>query len=291
MSLHRTTGEKVFGVFNIIFMFFLMFVTLYPLWYVLVASISSPIAVARGVVTFWPVGFELASFIRVVNMPNIWTSYLNTIFYSVVGTAFSMLLTILGGYALSKRRLRGRKLLMFFVLFTMWFGAGMVPTFLNFRNLGLYDTRLGIILCYSVNVMNVILMRTFFENVPESMEESAIIDGANDWTVLLRIYLPLSVSALATLTMFYFVGRWNSFFWSMLLLKDQTKVPLQVLLRRLIVEVSYTVNEAIDMSADTMTEKTIVFATIVISIIPMLVLYPFIQRFFVKGIMIGAIKG
>ena len=291
MSIHRTTGEKIFNVFNILFMFVLMFVTLYPLWYVVVASISSPIAVARGVVTFWPVGFELASFIKVANMPYIWTSYLNTIFYSVVGTAFSMLLTILGGYALSKPRLRGRKFLMFFILFTMWFGAGMVPTFLNYRSLGLYDTRLGIILCYSINTMNVILMRTFFENVPDSMEESAIIDGANDWTVLIKIYLPLSVSALATLTMFYFVGRWNSYFWSMLLLKDQAKVPLQVLLRRLIVEVSYTVNEAMDMSADVMTEKTIVFATIVISIIPMLILYPFIQRFFVKGIMIGAIKG
>ena len=291
MAVHRTTGEKVFGVFNIIFMIGLMSITLYPLWYVVVASISSPIAVARGVVTFWPVGFELASFNKVANMPYIWTSYLNTIFYSVVGTAFSMLLTILGGYALSKSRLRGRKFFMFFILFTMWFGAGMVPTFLNYRNLGLYDTRLGIILCYSINTMNVILMRTFFENVPDSMEESAIIDGANDWIVLIRIYLPLSVSALATLTMFYFVGRWNSYFWSMLLLKDQAKVPLQVLLRRLIVEVSYTVNEAVDMSADVMTEKTIVFATIVISIIPMLVLYPFIQRFFVKGIMIGAIKG
>jgi len=291
MSVKRSPSEKVFTVFNSLFMVFIMFVTLYPLWYVAIASISSPVAVARGVVSFWPVGFELASFRKVASMPNIWSAYGNTIFYSVVGTAVNMIFTILGAYPLSKKRLRGRKLFMFFILFTMWFGAGMIPTFLNYKNLGLYDSRLGIILCFAISTYNVILMRTFFENVPESMEESAIIDGASDWVVLFRIYLPLSVSAIATLTMFYFVGRWNAYFWSMLLLKDQTKVPLQVLLRRLIVQVSFNTNEAMDMSANELTEKSIVYATIVISVVPMLALYPFIQKFFVKGIMVGAIKG
>jgi putative aldouronate transport system permease protein len=289
--MKRSSGEKVFSVFNIFFMIILMLVTVYPLWYVLVSSFSSPVAVAAGWSALWPVGFTLASFHKVITMPNIWMAYGNTVYYSVVGTVLSMVLTILGGYALSKKRLVGRKFFMFVILLTMWFGAGMIPTYLNFKDLGLLDTRLGVLLCYAISTFNVILMRTYFENVPDSMEESAKIDGANDWRILLNIYLPISVPALATLTMYYFVGRWNSYFWSMLLLKTQSLVPLQVLLKRLIVEVSFTVNDAVDMSANTMTEQTIIYATIVIAVIPMLVLYPFIQKYFIKGIMVGAIKG
>ena len=287
----RSLGEKIFNIFNILFMIFLIFVTLYPLWYVLIASFSSPIEVARGNVVIFPRGFDLSALKTVINTNNIWTSYANTIFYSVAGTAVSMVFTLLAAYPLSKRRLKGRRVLMFFLLFTMWFGAGMMPTFQNFRNLNLLDNRLGIILCYSVATFYVILLRTFFESIPDSMEESAKIDGANDWRILFSIYLPLSVPALATLTMYYFVGRWNSFFWSMLLLRDQSKIPLQVLLRRLIVEVSAVAQSNEDLSGSILTEKPVVYSTIVISVIPMLILYPFIQRFFVKGIMVGAIKG
>ncbi|MCL2461356.1 MAG: carbohydrate ABC transporter permease [Defluviitaleaceae bacterium] len=291
MAVNRTKGERVFGIFNILIMLILIFVTLYPLWYVLIASFSNPTAVARGLVIFWPSGFESASYKAVASTPYLWSSYGNTIFYSVAGTAVSMVLTILGAYPLSKKRLKGRKFFMFVILFTMWFGAGMMPTYLNFRNLGLLDNRIGVILAFAVNTFWVILMRTFFESVPDSMEESAKMDGANDFTILVRIYMPLAVSAIATLTLFYFVGRWNSYFWSMIMLQDQSKVPLQVLLRRLIVQVSYTVNESVDRSLTTMTDQTVVYATIVVSVLPMLVLYPFIQRFFVKGIMVGAIKG
>ena len=289
--MSRSNGEKIFNVINIMFMLVLMIVMLYPLYYVVIASISQPVAVSMGTVTVWPQGLALDSFKKVISMDNIWTAYGNTIFYSVVGTAISMFLTVLGGYPLSKRRLKGKKVITLFILVTLWFNAGMMPTYLNFQNLGLLDTRLGILLCFAVNTFNVILMRTFFENVPDSMEESAKMDGANDWTILTRIYLPLSVPALATLTMYYFVGSWNSYFWSMLLLRDQSLVPLQVLLKKLIVEVSYNTNEAIDMSATVMTEQTVVYATIVVAVIPMLLMYPFIQRFFVKGIMVGAIKG
>lgn len=286
-----TKGQKIFQVFNFFIMAAVCLITLYPLWYTIIASFSDPLAVSTGSVTVWPVGFELASFQKVFGMDNIWTAYGNTVFYSVVGTVINMVLTILGAYPLSKRRLKGRRLFMLFILITMWFNAGMMPSFLNYRDLGLYDTRAAILLCGAVDTFNVILMRTFFENVPDSMEESAKLDGANDWRILVNIYLPLSVPAIATVTMYYFVGRWNSYFWSMLLLKDQSKVPLQVLLKKLIVEVSYTVNEAVDMSASVMTEQTIVYATIVIAVLPMLILYPFLQKFFVKGIMVGAIKG
>jgi putative aldouronate transport system permease protein len=289
--LKRAKGEKIYTAFNGVFMVSLCFVTIYPLWYVIIASFSTPLSVSRGVVTLLPHGFELASFKKVFEMKNIWSSYGNTIFYSTAGTLFSMALTILGAYALSKPQLVGRRLFMFLIMLTMWFSAGMMPSFINFKNLGLLDSRLGIILCGAVSTFNVILMRTFFENVPDSLELSAKIDGANDWQILLMIFLPLSVPALATITMYYFVGRWNSYFWQMILLTDQTKVPLQVLLRRLIVEVSYTVNEYGDVSAGQMTEQTIVYATIVVAVIPMLILYPFIQKYFIKGVMVGAIKG
>lgn len=289
--MKRSLGEKTFGVFNAFFMILLMFFTIYPLWYVLVSSVSSPIAVAAGWTALWPYGITFASYLKVASIPNIWISYANTVFYSVVGTAISMAFTVLGGYALSKKRLVGRKFFMGIIMITMWFGAGMIPTYLNFKNLGLLDTRLGVLLCSAISTFYVILMRTYFENVPDSMEESAKIDGANDWRVLISIYLPISVPALATLTMYYFVGRWNTYFWPMLLLKTQSLVPLQVLLKRLIVEVSFTVNDAVDMSANTMTEQTIIYATIVMAVIPMLILYPFIQKYFIKGIMVGAIKG
>lgn len=290
MSVNQTKGEKIFGVINLFIMIIVMFITLYPLWYVFIASFSNPMDVTRGLVVLWPSGFELSSYIKVLNTPNIWTSYGNTIFYSVIGTATSIVLTVLGAYPLSKKRLRGRKFFMLLCLLTMWFNAGMLPTLLNFRNLGLADSRLGIILCYSVSTFYVILMRTFFENVPDSMEESAKIDGASDWSVLLNIYVPLSIPALATISLYYFVGRWNSYFWSMILLQDQGKVPLQVILRRLIVEVSNTATDS-DFVPTELSEKTFIYATIVFSVVPMLMMYPYIQRFFVKGIMVGAIKG
>lgn len=289
--MKQTQGQKVFAVFNILFMLLLCVLTIYPLWYVLISSFSNPLKVAMGDVVLLPSGFELASYRKVFSMKNIWTSYGNTVFYSVFGTAISMVLSILGAYPLSKRGLGGRRFISLLVLFTMWFNAGMMPNFLNFKSLGLYDKRIGILLCGAIDTFNVILLRTFFENVSPSMEESAKIDGANDWRVLLSIYLPLSLPAIATVTMYYFVGRWNSYFWSMLLLKDETKIPLQVVLRKLIVDVSYNVNEARDMSSSVMTEQTVVYATIIVAVIPMLVLYPFIQKFFVRGIMVGAVKG
>lgn len=289
--MRLSKGEKIFQVINYLFMLLVCFIAIYPLWYTLIASFSDPVAVATGVVKFWPKGLELAAYKRVLGESDIWISYGNTVFYSVVGTLASMILTTLGAYALSKQRLYGRRVINFIIMISMWFGAGMMPMFRNFNELGLYDTRLAIILCGTINTFYVILLRTFFENVEQSMEESAKIDGASDWCILRNIYLPLSKPAVVAIALYYFVGRWNSYFWSMLLLKDQNKIPLQVVLRRLIVEVSFNINNAVDTSANNMTEQTFIYATVVIAVIPMLILYPFIQKFFTKGIMVGAIKG
>jgi len=298
MNIKRTTGEKVFNVFNICFMILLIIITVYPLWYVIIASVSNPISVARGVVTIIPDNFELDAFRNVFSQTQwfegreinvIWTAYGNTIFYTVVGTLVNMIFTVLAAYPLSKMRLRGRKLITLFFLFIMWFAPGMIPNFFNFDRLGLLNTRTALIFAFAINPFWLILMRTFFENIPSEMEESARIDGANDGVVLTRIYLPLSTAAIATLTMFYFVARWNAFFWAMLLLRDPTLVPLQVVIRRVIVEAAFAA-EHIDV-ADNVSIQTIIYATIVVAVIPMLALYPFIQKFFVRGIMVGAIKG
>jgi len=290
--MRRSRGEKIFGVFNIFIMCVIIFITLYPFWYVIIASFSNPVDVSRGEVVFTPSGFTLTSIRHVLGMDEVWRGYLNTIFYAVVGTAVTMTLTIMGAYPLSRRRLRGRKIFMIFILITMWFSAGMVPHFLNFRSIpGMIDGRFTMLFVFAINTFHVILLRTFFENVPDSMEESAKMDGANDITILTRIFMPLSVPALAAITLFSFVGRWNAWFWAQLLLRNPNYIPLQVVLRRMIVEAHFSATETADFSMFELTEQTVIYATIVVAVIPMLIVYPFVQKFFVRGIMVGAIKG
>ena len=176
-------------------------------------------------------------------------------------------------------------------MFPMWFGAGMMPTYLNIRNLHLLNTRTGIILMGLMTTWNLILMRSFFDSIPVEMDESAKLDGANEFILFKDIYLPLSGAAIATISLYYFVTRWNSYFWAMILLTDEKKIPLQVVLKKLIVEMNVNFSEATNIDYTVTSRETSIFATIMISVIPMLVIYPFIQKYFVKGIMIGAVKG
>lgn len=289
--MNTKAKDRLFTICNTIFMIILALIVLYPIWYVLIASFSEPMKVANGSVMFLPKGFELSSYKKVFTSAHIWSSYGNTILYAVAGTALNMGLTILGAYPLSKKVLPFRRVFTFVILLAMWFNAGMMPTFLNYKSLGLYDTRVAVLLCGAINTFNLILLRTFFENVPAEVEESAKIDGANDWTILRRIYLPLSKPALITVTMYYFVDRWNGYFWSMLLLKDQNKIPLQVLLKKLIVEIANSSANSADVVTSTINQQTMIYATIVIAILPMIIIYPFFQKYFSKGVMVGAIKG
>ena len=287
--IKRSIGEHIFDTINIILLILVAIITLYPFWYTLVASISNPDAVAAGNVVLWPIGFEMASYIKVSEIPYIWNSYGNTIFISVVGTAVNIILTICGAYPLSKLRLRGRKFFTWIMLITMWFNAGMMPTYLNLKNLGMLNSRFTLIIAWAISAFYVVLMRTYFESISDSLEESAKIDGANDWVVLLKIYLPLSVPALMTISLYYFVDRWNAFFWAMVIIRDEWKVPLQVLLRKLIVQTQMT-SETVDLSSEAMNQQTVIYATIMVATIPMIAVYPFVQKFFVKGIMVGAVK-
>lgn len=286
-----TIGEKIFSVINVIFMLLLVFITVYPIWYVLIASLSSGSAVSSGKVIFWIKDFTFEAYRQIFGTKNLLLSYGNTIFYSVVGAAASMICTLLAAFTLSIRDLPFKKALTLLFMFPMWFGAGMMPTYLNIRNLHLLNTRTGIILMGLMTTWNLILMRSFFDSIPVEMDESAKLDGANEFILFKDIYLPLSGAAIATISLYYFVTRWNSYFWAMILLTDEKKIPLQVVLKKLIVEMNVNFSEATNIDYTVTSRETSIFATIMISVIPMLVIYPFIQKYFVKGIMIGAVKG
>ena len=286
-----TMGEKIFNVVNHIFMVLLVILTIYPVYYVLIASLSSGSAVSMGKVIFWIKDFTFEAYRQIFRTKNLLTSYGNTIFYAVFGTLASMICTTMAAFTLSIRDLPFKKSLTLLFVFTMWFGAGMMPTYINIRNLHLLDTRTGIILHGLVLTWYLILMRSFFESIPSEMSESAKIDGANEFLLFKDIYLPLSGAAIATIGLYYFVMRWNSYFWAMILLTDEKKIPLQVVLKKLIVDMNVNFSEATNIDYSVTSRETSIFATIMISVIPMLVIYPFIQKYFVKGIMIGAVKG
>ncbi|KKI90226.1 sugar ABC transporter permease [Bacillus sp. SA1-12] len=266
-------------------------ICIYPFIYVLSASISSSDAVLRGDVLLFPKDITFEAYKRVLEEPGIWVAYGNTIFYTVVGTVFSMFITVCGAYPLSRKRLKGRSFFAFFIAFTMWFNAGIIPTYLNLKELALLDTRTAIIVGFAVSTFLVFIMRSFFQSVPDSLEESAKVDGANDLQILWKIFLPLSKPALITVGLFYAVSRWNGYFWSMIVLNDESKIPLQVLLKKLVVDMS--VKEQMANSLDTTSQysaETVIYATIIVSIIPIVLVYPYLQKYFVKGTMIGGIK-
>ncbi|RAV05471.1 carbohydrate ABC transporter permease [Paenibacillus sp. YN15] len=293
MNISR--GEKQFRIVNYGFLAILALLTLYPFVYVLSASLSSSAAVASGEVVLLPKEMTLNAYQKVISQKGIWLAYANTVFYTLVGTLVNLLFTVLGAYPLSKRRLAlggAVSMLIAVTLFINMSGSfGMIPFYLNLRDFGLLDSRLGVIIAFAVSTFYVFLMRTFFQSVPEALEEAAKVDGANDWQVLWRIYLPLSVPSLTTIGLFYAVGRWNSYFWSMIMLQDESKLPLQVLLRKLIVEMKLT-EEMLNVGdiAAGISKETIIYATIIVSILPVVLVYPFIQGYFVKGMIVGAIK-
>ncbi|MFI3227115.1 MAG: carbohydrate ABC transporter permease [Clostridia bacterium] len=284
----KSRGEKIFEICVHILLILIAFVTLYPFLYVFMASISSGKAVAEGSVYFLPVNVTFDAYKELVGRTEIWSGYKNSIYYTVFGTIISMFISICGAYPLSKSYLKGSKVILFLVVFTMWFQAGIIPQYLNFINLNMRN-EWGVLIGLSVSTFNVILLINFFKAVPRALEEASSIDGASDLQVLLHIYLPLSKPALATIALFYGVNRWNGYFWSMLLLQDETKYPLNVWLKSWIVQ-----NNAITETGTTITAtysaETFIFATIIIAVIPIMIIYPFIQKYFVSGVMIGAVK-
>ena len=275
MKIKQSMGEQIFDIVNGLIMVVLVIITLYPLLYVLFVSFSVPGEYMRygGNLLWRPLGFSLASYQEVFRNPNIWSGYRNTLFIVVVGLTFNMVFTISGAYVLSRPQLMLRRFLSLFTLFTMYFSGGMIPTYLNVRNLGLAGSIWSLIIPVSVNTFNLIIMRTAFEGVPQSLEESAKIDGASQLTILVRIMIPQVVP-----TMIY--------------IRKRELYPLQLILREMIIQNSAAASMNLSAADDSaMIGETIKYATIVVATAPILCLYPLLQRFFVKGVMVGAVKG
>jgi putative aldouronate transport system permease protein len=278
-------------VLKVAFLVFMVIITIYPFIYMISVSLSGKLSVMRGEVYLFPKDFSLEAYKFVFRDKRIYTAYKNTIIYVVLGTFTSMLLTTLGAYALSKKnRLFGYKFFNILIVITMFFGGGMIPKFLVVNALGLIDKIWAIILPSSVGAWNLFVMRSFFLNYPEEIEQSGSIDGLNDLGILFYLVLPTSTAILATMSLFHAVGYWNSFMEPYLYLRSESKWPLQVILRSIVLQgTSLDIEYAGGQSE--VYEDSLKFATIIVSVVPIVCVYPFLQKYFVKGVMIGSIKG
>lgn len=286
-----SNGEKIFACINYAFLTLLVIITLFPLLNVIALSFSGNNAILSGKVNLIPVDFNLGAYQNIISDGNVFRALGNTVFVTVAGTALSMFFTIMCAYPLSKKRLKGRKFFNWIILFTMLFHGGMIPTFILVKNLGIMDTYWALWFPPMVSVYNMIILRTSFEGIPDSLEEAASIDGANTPYILFRIVLPISLPILATLTLFYAVGLWNSYMHPLLYITSADKQVLMVKLMQTLSNVTDAILESEGVRDDNLTPEAIKSATIVVATVPIMCVYPFLQKYFVKGVMVGAIKG
>ena len=289
-------GDRIFLFIVYILVFAIVLVALYPLVYVVSCSFSDPTAVGSGKVWLLPVDFTLIGYKRVFQEQAIMTGYLNTIFYTFVGTIINLIVTVPCGYTLSKSTLPGRGVLMTFFMITMYFGGGMIPTYLLVQKLGLYNTRTVLLILGAFSTYNCIICRTFFSGLPKELEEAAAIDGCSVYRCFLQIVLPTSQALLGVMVLYFAVGHWNSYFSALMYINKDEYKPLQLVLRRLLVEMQSSAAMLDSATAEYATEQyqlaqLLKYAVIVVSSIPMMILYPFLQKFFAKGVMIGSVKG
>jgi putative aldouronate transport system permease protein len=286
-------GEKVFHVLNNLFMVLLIIIMLYPFWYVAMYSISDSKLAAGGGLFFVPRGFSLASYQLVLGNTSFLSGFKASFIVTVAGTILSVFFTATTAYAISKKRLRGKNLFSFLILFTMLFNGGLVPSYLVVKNLGMLDTYWALILPNLIGAWNILVMRSFFTGIPDELEEAAKIDGAGDITIFFRIVLPLSKAALATIGLFTAVYYWNDFFSTILYITDKNKWALQAVLRDIVNNTSSALQSqgvAIGYQQN-VSENTVKMASIIVATLPILIIYPFIQKYFAKGAMIGSVKG
>lgn len=275
-----------------IFLAMTVFACLYPFLNVLAYSLSGYNAVLSQKVTFYPIDFNLSAYRQILGRTQIWISMRTTVLVTLMGTATSLLLTLFAAYALSRDYLPGKKIFSGLILFTMYFSGGMIPTFLVVKGLHMYDTLSALFVPQAVNVFNFIVMRTFFRELPKSLEEAAKIDGASEIQVMTRIVLPLSMPIMATMALFYAVGYWNSYFEALLYIQDPDKYTLQLRLRSLLFgEELNTSGRSLEGVGTEVMSQSLKMATVAVSTIPILIVYPWLQKYFVKGVMLGSIKG
>jgi len=296
--IKRGLGDRGFDVVNTIFLVAIVVIIGYPLWFIAVASISNPDAVNSGQVWLWPVDLTLDGYKRVFEESSIWTGYRNTIVYTLIGVAVHLAITLPCAYALSRKETAGRIAITWYILFTMLFNGGMIPTYLVVKDLGLLDTLWAVVLPGATGAWAILVGRAFFkQTVPDELTESARVDGANDFQIFFRIAIPLSAPIIATLALFHGVGLWNEYFKALIYLSDREKYTLQLILRELLIvtEGAGGDGEATAGSADAIAEQLriaslIKYAVMIVASLPLLIIYPFLQRFFVQGVLIGSVK-
>lgn len=293
MVVKHGSFEKIFDLFNVLLLGVLSLVFLYPIVYVVFASLSDPAQLVKHTgVLLAPQGFSLSGYEMVWSNPNIGKGYTNTIFYVIVGTAVNLLLTSMGAYVLSRKGFYLRRILTMGVVFTMYFSGGLIPFYLTVKGFGLYDSRLALVLPVAINTWNLIVMRTSMAQIPDSLEDAAKIDGANDFGILFRIFIPVIKSTMAVIILFYAVQHWNSWFNAMIFLRERGKYPLQLFLREILLSGSMmdvTAAGGEDVN-NALTLSLLKYCTIVVSTLPILFIYPFLQKYFAKGVMIGSVK-
>lgn len=289
----RGRADVVIDIAVYIIMILMAIIFLYPVIYTIANSFSGADAVLRREVWLWPVDFSLRSYELVMEHQYVLPAYWNTIVYTVLGTAYSLVLTVLGAYPLSRSYLPFRNFIMLLIAFTMMFGGGLIPTYLLVRDLGLVNKIWALVLPCAVTPFNLILLRTSMQEIPDAIEESAKIDGANDWIILIRIILPMCMASLMTITLLYFVAKWNDWFNALIYLNDRSMYPVQLILREILVNnEDKMLNQALLRdSKNSVSSLGFKCAIMVIAMAPLIIIYPFVQRFFVKGILIGAVKG
>lgn len=289
---NKSFVSKLFDGVNLTFLFIVFVATLCPFVYVAAVSLSDPYAVMQNKVTLYPIGFTLDSYKAVLANPAIWTGYKNTILYTVVGTAINLILTTLMAYAISKPTLYARKFFTLMVVFTMFFNGGIIPTYLVVKGLGMVDTMWAVILPTAVSTWNLMVMRTFFSGLPAELEEAAVIDGCNPLQVLFVIVIPLSSAIMVTIGLFYAVFHWNAYFAPLIYLNSKEKYPLQIFMQQILITGETSFNSSIATENASLTiSDTVKYATIMVAMLPILMVYPFIQKYFAQGVMIGAVKG
>ena len=288
-NMKPTKGYRAFQVINTIIMIFVIFITLYPFVYLVAQSFSSDAAASAGKVTFYPIGFNVNTYKYILRDNQFFRYYGNTIFYTVVGTFISVACTALIAYPLSKPRLRLNKVITPLVVFTMYFAGGMIPNYIVITQwLGLQDSMWSIILLNAISTFNLLVMKSFFAGLPEELEEAAAIDGMNTYQIFLKIIIPLSKPIIATMCLFYMVTMWNEWFTPMLYLDSKDKWPVALYVRQLVEGANNTEIGSSDASS---VQATLKSATMVLTSIPIICVYPFVQKYFVQGMTIGAVKG
>ncbi len=290
----RSKADKAFDILDYVLLTIALLLVAYPLYFVVIASISDPIAVYEGRVILYPIRPTLEGYQRILSYSSLFVGYKNTLLYTLAGTAINLVLTITAGYALSRKDLVGCNVMMMGVMFTMIVSGGMIPNYLLVQELNLYNTMWALILPGAVSTWNLIVTRTFFQQtIPDELREAADLDGCDDVTFFLRVVLPLSSAIIAVMILFYAVGHWNSYFNALIYLSSTSKYPLQLVLRNILIvnTLDDMVNDVATQAAQQRMGDLIKYGMIIISSLPLLVLYPFLQKYFVHGVMVGAIKG